>query len=391
LIVSFIVDDRVGQSEVACKAAAAHVLDFVRDAAVRRSESVVIVGAGIAGLVASLMLARRGYRCTLYDADGAARGCSLHAGGMLAPISELDLAEPRLARLGLDAVERWRALLGEDARGRSFDAEGSLIVAHRPEWPLLEQLYQRARAAGLDASLSPVGAEEIAALEPWMAGGLRRGLSIPSEGVVHPAQALAALRERVIAAGVEHHEAHVDAVEAGAIVVGGERRQADWVVDCRGLGSRPALPLRGVRGEYLIVRAATLRPRRPIRLMHPRYPLYLVPRPDGSLYVGATQLESEHEGPMQVRSALELLSALYSLAPGFADASVETLGVGLRPALSSNLPLLQIEPGLLALNGLFRHGYLLAPLMCEWLVDAVESRPLPERAGPFIARLAAVR
>lgn len=347
---------------------------------------IAIVGGGVAGLLASLMLARRGHACTLYDAaPDIGHGCSRHAGGMLAPLSELDLAEPVLVRLGLDATARWRDILGDDALGDLMDANGSLLVAHRPEWPLLSQLMDRVRSAGLAAHVEAVGVDRINELEPWMSGRLRRGIWISTEGVVHPQRLLSALRQQATAAGVSIRTGvRVTGVSNGYVQVGNaETQAASLVVDCRGLGARPDLPVRGVRGEYIVVRPNSHLPSRPVRLMHPRYPLYIVPRPDGCLYIGATQLESEHDGPVQVRAALELLSALYSLDPGFGDASIEYLGVGLRPAFTDNLPHICVRPGSISLNGLFRHGYLLAPRLCAWVVDVVEQTPLPASARSF--------
>ncbi len=395
------------------------------------SNPVLIAGGGIAGLLCGYLLARRGRACVLFEANAEiGAGCSQHAGGMLAPLSELDLAEPQLVRLGLGAADAWRALLGAE-RGTPdgtidsapdsapdtidsapdsvidsapdgtpdgtldgtiggtiddlFAARGSLLVAHRPEWPLLTQLRERAERAGLSDHIEPVGPDRIAALEPWLSDRLRRGLYIASEGVVHPERLLPALRDRFLGAGgVIHRQRRVARVEPGQLtLVDGQSYRGDFVIDCRGLGAGPDVDVRGVRGEYVVIRPHAISPTRPIRLMHPRYPLYIVPRPDGHLYIGATQIESQHDGPVQVRSALELLSALYSLAPAFADAEIERLGVGLRPAFRDNLPQLRSQPGLITLNGLFRHGYLLAPRLCGWALLLVQGQPLPDEAAPF--------
>lgn len=350
------------------------------------SSPILIVGGGVAGLLTALLLAERGHACELFDSRAkTGRGCSPHAAGMLAPLSELDVVEPALVHLGLDAVERWQEILGDDARGDLFDAEGSVLVAHRPEWPLLTQLTRRMVKAGVDAHAQTIDADRIAALEPWLSDRLRRGILIPGEGVVHPERLLPALRTRAQDAGVVVHEGtHVDRVAPGRLDTEHGPRETGTVIDCRGLGARGDLPLRGVRGEYVLVRSEAVRPRRPVRLMHPRYPLYVVPRPDGTLYVGATQRENDHEGPVHVRSALELLSALYSLDSRLADAELVGSGVGLRPAFADNLPRVELGPGLVTLNGLFRHGYLLAPRLCSWVVDAVEDRPLPPSAAPFV-------
>jgi glycine oxidase len=99
--------------------------------------------------------------------------------------------------------------------------------------------------------------------------------------------------------------------------------------------------------------------------MHPRYQLYLVPRGNGIYLLGATQIESEDFSPISVRSALELLSALYSLHEGFAEARITGYRSNCRPALPDNLPAVALQPGLLRINGLFRHGFLLAPVLAR--------------------------
>jgi len=346
---------------------------------------VAIVGAGVAGLVCAHELRARGMRCTVFEAEASVgRGCSHHGGGMLAPLSELDHAEPVLARFGLDAPRRWEAILGPQAAGVAFDRRGSLLLAHRPEWPLLTQIHQRALAAGLADRLAWVDEEAIVRLEPWTAGRMRRGLFIEDEGVVHPRVLLTALREDLAAKGVVFRmDTPVRELHPGRVVTHAGEIGVGTVIDCRGLGAAARASVRGVRGEYVVLRSCAVTPARPLRLMHPRYPLYVIPRPDGRLYVGATQLESEDDSPMQVRSALELLSALYSLDPAFGDAEIEAFGVGLRPAFVDNLPRVDIEPGLIAVNGLFRHGFLLAPRLGALVADAVLGNPIEPDAVPF--------
>lgn len=345
---------------------------------------VAIVGGGVVGLLCALDLTARGHRCTLFDAPGPTAPCSPRGGGMLAPISELDQAEPEIAFLGLDAPARWGAILGDAQAGTTWARGGSLLLAHRPEWPLLAQLQQRARAAGLGDRIEELDAARITALEPWTAGRFRRGLFLPGEGVVHPATLLPTLQAMAAARGVALRPVRVEAIAAGGVRADGSEHRADQVVDCRGLAARGERNLRGVRGEYLVLRSASPSLGRPVRLMHPRYPLYVIPRPDGRYYVGATQLESEDEGPTHVRSALELLSALYSLDPAFADAEIESFGVGLRPAYPDNRPHVHVAPGVVAVNGLFRHGYLLSPLVSSWAADAVEGRSPTADARPFV-------
>jgi len=134
----------------------------------------------------------------------------------------------------------------------------------------------------------------------------------------------------------------------------------------RGLGSKPELAgLRGVRGEILWLHAPGLELRRPLRLLHPRSRVYLVPRPGDIVVVGASEIESEDLSPISVRTLLGLLSAAHSVIPELAEARLVHSETNLRPALPDNLPLLQVESGLTRINGLFRHGWMIAPALVE--------------------------
>ena len=148
----------------------------------------------------------------------------------------------------------------------------------------------------------------------------------------------------------------------------------DLVIDTRGLGAKGEVPaLRGVRGEVIRVRAPEVSLKHMIRLMHPRYALYIVPRPNHVFVVGATSIESEDTSPVSVRSALELLSALYSVHSGFAEARILDMRTEARPALMDNLPRLFVQKGLIHINGLYRHGYLQGPAMVEVMMEYIEN------------------
>jgi len=167
----------------------------------------------------------------------------------------------------------------------------------------------------------------------------------------------------------------VEQLASGAITVGGTRHAFDWVLDCRGLAASDQMAqLRGVRGEILTVRTSEVRLSRPIRMMHPRYPLYIVPRPSHRFVVGATSIESDSLRPATVRSALELLSAAYALHPAFAEAEIVELNVQCRPTFPDHLPRIILQDKLLRINGLYRHGYLLSPLLAETVAAFVSDR-----------------
>jgi glycine oxidase len=203
----------------------------------------------------------------------------------------------------------------------------------------------------------------LAALEPELGPRFGTALYYPGEAHVNPNAALLFLLGEVEKAGVAVRLG-VDDVPQGA----------DLVIDCRGMAAKDVLPsLRGVRGERIVVRAPDIAISRPIRLLHPRFPLYLVPWGDGLFMVGATAIERDDAGPVTLRSALELLSAAYVLDPAFGEAEIMALGAGVRPAFPDNRPRIIVSKGYIYVNGLYRHGYLLAPVMAELLAGYLET------------------
>ncbi|WP_431263907.1 FAD-dependent oxidoreductase [Roseateles chitinivorans] len=167
-----------------------------------------------------------------------------------------------------------------------------------------------------------------------------------------------------------HWSRPVDQVLPGELhFADGGRWQGDWAIDARGLGARPPLPLRGVRGEIVTLSLPGHGLRRPVRLLHPRHRVYLVPRSDEEIVVGASEIESEDRSPVSLRSAVELMAAAQSVLPALSEARIVRLDRHLRPALPDNLPFTHHEPGLLRLNGLYRHGWLLAPALVERLLN----------------------
>src|ERR1700728_4672934 len=144
------------------------------------------------------------------------------------------------------------------------------------------------------------------------------------------------------------------------------------VIDCRGLAARKDQPeLRGVKGELILIETDEVELRRPVRLIHPRFPLYAIPRGDNRFMLGATSIESESSG-VSVRSALELLGAAYAVHPAFAEARILEFGSGLRPAFPDNLPRIAVDNERIAVNGLYRHGFLLAPALAELTLGYIE-------------------
>jgi glycine oxidase len=210
-------------------------------------------------------------------------------------------------------------------------------------------------------NFSPVNAEAIALLEPDLAARFRQGLFFADEAHLDPRAAVRSLARKLYDGGAELRFS----TEAG------DAPHADVVVDCRGLAAREAAPeLRGVRGEMVVLRCRELTLTRTVRLLHPRIPVYIVPRAgekggEGIYMLGATMIESASRSPVSARSLVELLNAAYALHPGFGEAEVVEIGVDARPAFPDNLPRVWRDGRRVFVNGLYRHGFLLAPAMAR--------------------------
>ncbi|MGY3436404.1 MULTISPECIES: FAD-dependent oxidoreductase [unclassified Marinovum] len=303
-----------------------------------------VIGAGVAGLAVASELAARGASVQIFDPAGppGPHGCSWWAGGMLAPWCEVENAEEPVLRLGQEAFDWWAART-------QVQRCGTLVVAGRRDLPDLRRFARRT------SGFREVSGE-IAQLEPDLTG-FASGLFFEDEAHLNPRQALADLYAGLVAKGVVfHRQTAPDDLENA--------------IDCRGLQARDVLhDLRGVKGEMLILRCPDVTLSRPVRLLHPRIPLYVVPRGSGVYMLGATMIESEDSRRITARSMLELLSAAYALNPGFGEAEVLEIGVDLRPAFPDNLPRIRRISGRIYANGLYRHGYLLAPALARGVAD----------------------
>jgi glycine oxidase len=320
--------------------------------AARGESPVSIIGAGIAGAWQALLFAQAGREVTLHERSDAAmvQSTSYWAGGMLAPWCESEISEPVISRLGLRALDLWRQELPDTP------FNGSLVVAHSRDRNDFE------RFARLTSGHRRLDARALAELEPSLEGRFRDALFFAGEGHVEPRRVLPQLHQRIIAAGGTirfNSEPDPDALDG-------------IVIDCRGLAARDSQPsLRGVKGEMILIETDEVELSRPVRLIHPRWPLYVIPRGDKLFMLGATSIEAEDTG-VSVRSALELLSAAYAVHPAFAEARIVEFGSGLRPAFPDNLPRITIDNRKIAVNGLYRHGFLIAPALAELTLFYVE-------------------
>ena len=350
--------------------------------------SVGIVGAGIMGRLIALKGESMGWKVTLFDKgdETASDACSFRPPAMLAPVTELDVSEPVIAQLGAESLKLWPKIVRETGEKVFFQQIGSLIVAHpRDRGELSRFKNSLATKAGTDAFRTVAG-EELKELEPQLDSCFAEGLYVPDEGQVNSRGALLALAKALKDRGVEcRYGTEAPSFSAKKIVANDTTHDFDMVIDARGYGAKDDLPdLRAVRGEIIRIRAPEVKLNRPVRLLHPRYPLYVVPHENDEYVIGATSIESEDDSPVSVRSALELLSAAFALNAAFGEARIMELSVGLRPAFPDNLPRIYCEEGLLRVNGLYRHGYLMSPKIAELVCDyVVNGRKDPAYASLF--------
>ncbi|UIJ71608.1 FAD-dependent oxidoreductase [Aurantimonas sp. HBX-1] len=319
---------------------------------------IAIIGAGAAGLVTAAKLAERRQTADIFEAADrlGAGGASWLAGGMLAPYCEAEHAGPVIVAPGLAGIDWWAAAVP------GVERRGTLVVA---PWRDLSDLAAFARRT---SGHERIGADRIAALEPDLAGRFGDALLFPAEAHLDPRLALESLATRVTGAGSRIHFG--SAVDPGTL-------DHDAIVDCRGFAAADDLPaLRPVRGEMLILKSQDISLSRPVRLLHPRWPVYVVPRGEGLFMVGATMVETGDRRGVTARGMVDLLNAAYALHPAFAEAEIVETGSGIRPAFPDNQPRVSRRGRVIAVNGLYRHGFLLSPAMAAEAVALVTGEEL---------------
>ncbi|MEO9274165.1 glycine oxidase ThiO [Marinomonas sp. 5E14-1] len=317
-------------------------------------DQIIVLGAGVAGLCVATELVERGIMPTVIDrqSDPGPESCSWWAGGMLAPYCEVESAEEAVLRYGKKAATWWQKHTG------IVEHKGSLVLASPRDQADLQRFANRTQAYDV------LDADKIAELEPDLAGRFSRALYYGEEAHLSPRDALRALKSKLIQQGVEfiYQNAEPEVLAKDGLVI-----------DCRGIKAKAELDgLRGVKGEMLVLRCPEVQLSRPVRLLHPRIPLYIVPRGDGVYMLGATMVESSAKQHASVRSVMELLNAAYALNPAFGEAEILEIGVDSRPAFLDNLPRIHHQGQIIRANGLYRHGFLLAPTLAKMVADYLD-------------------
>ncbi|GAA0242393.1 glycine oxidase ThiO [Actinomadura nitritigenes] len=362
---------------------------------------IAIIGAGVIGLATAWRAAQGGAAVTLVD-PAPASGASSVAAGMLTPVSELSYGEEPLLRLGLASRDRYGAFAAELAEATGLDTgyrdDGTLQVAFdADDLKVLEDL--RAFQESLGIPVEALTGRECRRAEPMLAPGVRGGLLAPEDGSVDPrrlAPALLAAGERLGVRLVRRRAKGLlverDAA-AGVLLDDGTEVRADrvllaagpWSGDLEGLPAGTVPPVRPVKGQVIRLRTPVPFLRRTTRGLVKGSSVYLVPRADGEIVIGATQEELGFDTRVTAGGLWELLRDARELLPGLTELEFAEVTAGLRPGSPDNAPLMGPTglPGLYLGTGHFRNGILLAPVSADALAAMLLDGPVPEVAAPF--------
>ncbi|HLZ37070.1 MAG TPA: glycine oxidase ThiO [Mycobacteriales bacterium] len=380
-----------------------------------RGPDVVIVGGGVIGLATAWRAAGRGLRVSLMDPDPGS-GASRVAAGMLAPVTEVHYGEERLLALTLASAARYPDFVADlaEASGRDpgYRACGTLAVAlDADDRAALDELA--AFQASLGLAIERLTGRECRRLEPMLAPSVRGGVLVEGDHQVDPRRLVPALLTAVERAGVTMSRAAAAEIVVAADRVAGVRLAdgteiaADVVVlaaGCRsaaiaGLPEHVVPPVRPVKGQILRLHGDPRHPflGRTVRGLVAGSPVYVVPRADGEIVLGATMEEQGYDERVTAGGVYELLRDAHLVLPGISELPLVETAAGLRPGTPDNAPLIGPAqlPGLVLATGHHRNGILLTPVTADAVAELLATGALPDLAAPFapdrFTRLGAAR
>ncbi len=347
----------------------------------------LIIGSGLVGRLLAWRLLVRGHRVDLVSADNeqGEHSAGWIAAAMIAPVTEAIQTELVVKEIGKTSLAIWPRWLAELPSPIYYRSCGTLVVAHPGDHSEMQRFEKRANAFFHD-EVATFDSHQLAQVEPELAERFPQALYFQDEAWLDNRQLYQTLTQLLD----DHQQCRwvtgvtVETVRDTALsaLTRQHFNQSLYdyasIIDCRGNGAQVDLPdLRSVRGEVIRVHAPEVALSHAIRLLHPRFPLYLAPRPNHEYVLGATSIESEDMSPVSVRSGLELLSALYSLHTGFAEARILDMAAHCRPAMPDNLPVIKRTDWGYQINGLYRHGYLFSPaILTDFLAMLLDNTPI---------------
>lgn len=319
-------------------------------------KSIAVVGGGICGSVLAFYARKFGHKISIYQPDNIIENCSFMAAGMLAPMSELESSERSIYEYGLKSLTLWPLLIQQLKAQVFFRDTGTLVVSHWQDDAVFFQ-FEKILKLKLKEDYSEFCELQTDNRLEKELESVSKCLWLKREAQLDNRQLLKGLHNWLF----DHANwIKTQATSVSAFQV--DSQQYDWVFDCRGLAAKDTVAgLHGVRGEMIRVHAPDVSIKHMVRVMHPRYKIYIVPRENQQYLIGATEIASEDASAVSVRSTLELLSAAFSIHRGFAEARILEMRSHVRPTTLDHQPYININNGLTKVNGLYRHGYLLAP------------------------------
>lgn len=347
-------------------------------------QNVAIAGGGLLGRLLAWRLAMNRHTVTLYEAGSfsLSKSAAYTAAAMISPMSEVVVSDRSIYEMGIQSLALWGSWFKDLPASFNglFTRNGSVVVAHPQDAAELHQFVRDLQYhLGGNNNSQWLDAMALHELEPDLSPDFQQGLFLPDEGYLHNREFLDQLLGLLQTRGVTLQENATISFTDGIKLNNAPLPVYDLIFDCRGMGARESnSKVRGVRGETLWVETPEVTLNRPVRLLHPRYKLYVVPKPQNRFIIGATEIESADRSPVSVQSALELCSALYTLNPAFAEARIVEMDANLRPSLVDNLPAIDkssvatvqgSSQTIISINGLYRHGYLLAPSLIEQAIE----------------------
>jgi len=349
---------------------------------------VTVVGGGVIGLSTAWRAARRGLRVTVVD-PAPASGASQVAAGMLAPVTEAQYGEEPLLALNLESARRYPDFVAEleDAAGMAvgYRPSGTLAIAlDTGDRAVLADLHAFQERLGLRSEL--LTRRECRGLEPMLDPAIRGGLLVDGDHSVDPRRLTAALRVAAARAGVNIVEQHVTAAAPTAVTLAdGTLLPSAYVVVAAGCWTPhlTGLPGRPVKGHVLRLRGADVL-HRTIRGVVAGSAVYVVPRADGEVVVGATMEEMGFDTTVRAGGVYELLRDARALLPGITELELVETRAGLRPGSPDNAPIVgRLDDGRIVATGHHRNGILLAPVTADAVVQLLTDGDLPAVMEPF--------
>ncbi|NQZ54800.1 MAG: FAD-dependent oxidoreductase [Piscirickettsiaceae bacterium] len=353
----------------------------------------LIVGSGLIGRLLAWRLLLLGHRVDIISRDDkqGTDSAGFAAAAMISPATEAISTEPMVKEIGLTSLALWPQWLAELPEKVFYQNHGTIVVAHAGDQAEMARFTKRAEHTLSPNDFSVLTKQQLQQQEVELAEHFDQALFFKDESCLDNRHLYQLLT--TILTESEHcqwQEGEVEKLNTASIEQIAQQYFAHSsteyaeVIDCRGNGAKHDLTdLRSVRGEVIRVHAPEVNFKHAIRLIHPRYPFYLAPRPNNEYVLGATVIESDDMSPVSVRSGLEMMSALYSLHKGFAEARVLEMSVHCRPAMINNMPTIRRTEWGFQINGFYRHGFLFSPAIISDFLHILNDQPEQINFGDY--------